>query len=293
MAEKDTNPGEQDPEQFNSMLNAAQKHVGNQNASGSLTQAQIEAMLAVNDDDEDEDDKTQPVSDDETEMLETQTADGEDAAIADKLREGLTADSQAAAEETEQKQKKKKEKKVKVKKEKKPMDKATLAKLLTAAAIIVAAVLGYCVCLFFFTDAIKTPAQEFAIRSAKAVNSKLSFGTEMYVYKAYVRSSKSSDECMLYAITSSKDAEKTDMYHVVIYHDQPNKINVYYTLDAENPEYIRMRDSEDEKLRIQASNLKHYSDEIVAADKEIQINSPEWVRIDSVVVNKNMKETSK
>ena len=283
------NVNEQSSDQFNSMLSAAQKQVGSSGGGNNgLTQAQIEAMLAVEDDDEE-----QPDEQSESESV-GETEDGgemqdEDASIADKLKEGIAADSQAAADETEAK--KKKEKKPKVKKEKKPLDKAALAKMLTAAAVVVAAVLGYLVCIVFFSDVIKTPNEEFAIKAAKAVNSNIARGTEMYVYKAYVRNGAAADECMLYAIISSKresGTEKTDMYRIVINHDSPNKINVYYTLDTESPEYIKMRDSDDEKLRIQASRLKSYSDDITAADREIQINSPEWHRIDCTVVNKGI-----
>ena len=161
-------------------------------------------------------------------------------------------------------------------------------RIITVAAVVVAAALGFCVSLLFFSDFIKTGPEEFSIKAANAVNSKLTINTEFYVYKAYVRSGKNADECMLYAITGSGGVDKTDIYHVVVYHENPGRINVYYTLDTKNPEYIRMRDSEDEKKRVQASLLKKYSDEIEAADREIQINDPAWEKIDCTKINRNI-----
>ena len=283
----------EDPEsaRFNSMLSAAKKKVvANDN---SLSQDQIEAMLSVNEpDDESEEQQKVPDSNkgksvEELLGMEPGEADNdEDSQIADKFREGITADSQAAADDVEQRNKKKKEKKPK--KEKKTLDKATLTRIIMVAAVVVAAALGFCVSLLLFSDLIKTGAEEFSIKAANAVNSKLPINTEMYVYKAYVRSGKSADECMLYAMTSRGGKDNTDIYHVVIYHDNPGRINVYYTLDTENPEYLRMKESDNEKERVQASLLKKYSDEIEAADREIQINSPEWEKIDCTKINRNI-----
>ena len=290
MADNETVREDEESEQFNSMLNAAQKHVGSKEGGSSLSQAQIEAMLAENDDDvPDATGTSGPGSDNADGSSGDDTpADyaDEDTAIADRLREGISADAQAAAEENEVKEKKKKEKKPKVKKEKKPLDKATLAKMLIAAAIVVALVLGYLVCLVFFTDVLKTPEEEFSIKAAAAVDSMLARGSEMYVYKAYVRNSASAEECMLYAVTMDGESEKTDMYHVVIYRDDPNKINVYYTLDTESRRYQKMHDSDDPAERILAANLKSYSDAIIAADKEIQIGTPGWIKIDCTMINK-------
>ena len=282
------------------MLSAAQKHVGVQSGgSGALTQAQIEAMLAG--EDEEEAVPAEPAAPQDSGSAEEKNKAkqeapkaeiDEDTAIADRLREGINADAQAAADETEEKARKKKEKKPKEKKEKKPLDKGTIAKILTVAAVIVAAALGYCICLLCFTDVFKSANEEFSIKAAKAVSGNLPAGSEMYFYKAYVRNGVSSDECMLYAVTSSEkkaNSEKTDMYRVVINRDEPNKINVYYTLDTDNPEYINMVESGDLELRIKASNLKNYSDSIYAADKEIQINSPSWEKIDCNIINKELR----
>ena len=287
MADNDTVQEDQGSDQFNSMLNAAQKHIGAQENGSSLSQAQIEAMLAEDDDD------TNTAGHDEAESSEGGAAEvpsDEDSDIAARFREGISADSQAAAEETEKKAKKKKEKKPKVKKEKKPLDKAQIAKLLIALSIIVALVLGYLVCLVFFTDVLKSPEQEFAIKAASAVASKLDPKTEMYVYKAFVRNGASAEECMIYAITLDAEKEKTDMYHVVIYNDAPNKINVYYTIDTESREYLNLHNSDDPEDRIYASTLKSYSDAITAADKEIQIGSPSWTKIDCTIINKALKK---
>lgn len=305
MAEENLNE-EQDKEseQFNSMLNAAQKQVGadggDAGSSGGLTQAQIEAMLAMSDDeDEDESDggdeeaassyedesNSEAGSSDESDGDSAGGDDDDDSAIADKFREGIAADAQAAAEATEEKSKKKKEKK---KKEKKPLDKAVLAKIVTALAVVVAAALGFCVCLLFFSDFIKTGNETFAIRSANWVNSKFQPNTEFYVYRAYVRNNSSSDECMLYGLTCYKGNETLDMYRVVFDHGGSGDVIIYYTIDENDPEYIKLKNSEEEKDRIRASYLKNCSDIIYASDKEIQINKPEWEKINCSLINKNI-----
>ncbi|MBP3857590.1 MAG: hypothetical protein IK990_18470 [Ruminiclostridium sp.] len=313
MAENEIVPEDQDSERFNSMLNAAQKQVGAKGGAkpadgksgASLTQAQIEAMLAG--ESFDDDNTAAAEKNDPGAAAETQTGrsaggsegaeeSDDDAAIADRFRNSISADSQAAAEETEKKTKKtkeKKEKKPKEKKEKKPLDPGTLAKILTAAAVVIACALGFLVNLLFFTDAIKTPNQEFSIRAANAVIKNLAPGTDIYVYKAYVRNGVSSDECMIYAVTDSErisGSEKTEMYRVVVNHDQPNRVNVYYTLDTESPEYLKMLDSGDETMQKKAIQLKNYSDAIYSCDKEIQISSPTWEKINSNTINKALKQ---
>ena len=49
-----------------------------------------------------------------------------------------------------------------------------------------------------------------------------------------------------------------------------------------------MRDSEDPEIRIQASVLKNYSDEIEAAHREISIGAPTWVSVDISEINSNI-----
>ena len=313
MAEENLNE-EQDKEseQFNSMLSAAQKHVGADGGSsgGGLTQAQIEAMLAMNDDDDDDDDDEDGGRDDgddgdkeaassyaddgadgaasgkkEPDNSDNDDSDDDDASIADKFREGIAADAQAAAEETEKKAKKKKEKK---KKEKKPLDKALLAKIVTALAVVVAAALGFCVSLLMFSDLIKTGNETFAIKAANWVNSKMPVNTELYVYKAYVRNNSGSDECMLYGLTSYGGSDKLDIYRVVLEHGGNGDVNIYYTIDENDPEYIKMKNSDEDEKRIRASYLKNCSDIIYASDKEIQINMPGWEKINCALINKNI-----
>lgn len=303
MADENLNE-EQDKEseQFNSMLSAAQKHVGGDGGSGGgLSQAQIEAMLAMSDDDDDDEEEESGSDDGDEEAASSYDDDGngdatagddsegsdgeDDAAIADKFREGIAADAQAAAEETEKKSKKKKEKK---KKEKKPLDKAVLAKIVTALAVVVAAALGFCVSLLMFSDMIKTGNETFAIKAANWVNTKFPINTEFYVYRAYVRNNSSSDECLLYGLTCYEGTEKLDIYRVVIEHDGKGDVNIYYTISEDDPQYLKLKNSEEEKDRIRASQLKNYSDTIYASDKEIQINKPEWEKINCSLINKNI-----
>ncbi len=289
LADNDTVQEDQDSDQFNSMLNAALKHINSQEISvGSLSQEQIEAMLA----DDDTGSTVNSGGSDDTSNTgdDPEMSSDEDLDIAERFREGISADSQAAAEETEKKEKKKKEKKPKVKKEKKPLDKAQIAKILIALSVVVALVLGFLICLVFFTDVLKTQEQEFAIKAAVSVASKFDPKTEMYVYKAFVRRGSASEECMLYAITMDAEKEKTDMYHVVIYNDSPNTINVYYTIDTESREYLSLHNSDDPEERVYASTLKSYSDAIAAADKEIQIGTPSWVKIDCTMINKALRK---
>lgn len=327
MDENENLGNELEDEQFNSMLSAAQKHVGASSdsgdadgdaasdnggfpapspslgvGSGKLSQAQIEAMLAINNSDTGgSDDDGGFSSTDDTggeaeaqEMPEPEPPD-EDAAIADRLREGIAAEMQASSEEaaaeaqqTEEAKKKKKEKAPKEKKEKQPIDPVVLWRGITVAAAVVAAALGFCICLLFFTDAIKSGNQDFAIKAANAVNSKLPVNTEFYVYKAYVNNGQLADECMLYGLTSFGGEDKLNIYRVVIEHDAPSIINVYYTLDTDSEEYRYMKESEDSRLRIQASQLKNHSDAIYDADREIQINSPKWEKIDCTIINRNI-----
>ena len=294
VAENDIMTEDQESERFNSMLSAAQKQVGVPSV-----QSQIAALLEDDDDDVPSNDTAPGMSETGYSGESYDTGEGgqkpapslaqivpdddDDFAIADRLRQKISEDAQMAAENTEAKAKK--EKKVK---EKKPLDKAALAKILTVAAVVVAAALGYCVSLLFFTDAIKTPEQEFSIKAANAVASKLTPGNEMYFYKAYFRKNASYSECMLYGISSDGSSEKTDMYHIVVNDDLPNQINVHYTIDPDSPEFLFLLGSANEDDRTRAERLKRFSDDITEADREIQINSPGWIKIDCTVINKNV-----
>lgn len=336
MDDNDNIVDEAENERFNSMLNAAQKHVGaSQDDSsgdqagggltaggGKLSQAQIEAMLALNtsgggfgDDEPPEDSgpETGPVGAPEPEhpKAEPELPKDEDQLIAEKLREGLAAEMQpqesepeAPAGEENGKKKAKKEKKPKGEKapkepkgkteaaaegetEKPPRDTSLLSKIITIAAAVVSLALGFCICLLMFTDFIKSGNEQFAIKAANAVNSKLKLNTEFYVYKAYVWNRELSDECMIYALTSYGGEDKMDIYRVVVEHSSPI-VNVYYTISEDDESYLRMKESDDSKIRIQASVKKQYSDTIYAADREIQINAPKWQKINCTVINKNI-----
>ena len=318
MAENDNivEEQDQDEERFNSMLNAAQKQVGavpgadssandsSSTTTGKLSQAQIEAMLALNSEtvisEQPDTVKDQNTAETQSSVEESQLNDvpkDEDDVIADKLREGIaaemqTAETEAAAEQPEdnnkKKKKEKKEKAPKEKKEKKPIDPVTLWRIITVAAAVVAAALGFCICLLMFTKVIKSGNEQFAIRAANAVNSKLEVNSEFYVYKAYVHNGALADECMLYALTSYGGVDKMNIYRVVVEHDTSWLTNLYYTIDENSESYISWKESDDSKKRIEASLRKSQSDEIYRIDKEIQINSPIWEKIDCVVINSNI-----
>ena len=185
-------------------------------------------------------------------------------------------------------QKKQKVKKEKPVKQKKTSDKPGLSMVVTIAAAAVSLALGFCVAMFIFMDAPQTKEEAFAVRSANALNSILEINEKLFVYKAYVRTGTAVDECMIYAITEFNDDVTPSKYRITVNKSDPNTINIYYTLDETSPEYIAMRDSEDPEIRIQASVLKNYSDEIESAHREISIGAPTWVSVDISEINSNI-----
>lgn len=172
--------------------------------------------------------------------------------------------------------------------EKKKKKKGVPSALITFLAVIVAAALGFCAAMVMFTDAVKTNEENFAIRAANALNSKLNVNQQLCVYKAYVRLGSGSDECVLYAVVDYDDKVTASIYRVVVESDAPDVINIYYSLDEEDPSYIAMKNSSDPETRIQASVLKNYSDSIDAACREIRIGSPSWTKIDISKINSSI-----
>lgn len=160
--------------------------------------------------------------------------------------------------------------------------------IVTVLAVVVALALGFCVSLLMFGNVIKTPEENFAIKAANAVNSKLNVNENLCVYKAYVRLGSAVDECILYAITDYKDVVSATKYRIVINKDNENVINIYYTVDETSEEYLAMKNSEDPEVRIQASVLKNYSDSIEDAHREISIGTPSWKSVDISEINSNI-----
>lgn len=160
--------------------------------------------------------------------------------------------------------------------------------IITIAVAVVAAALGFCVCLLLFGDIFKSGNEEFAIKAANAVNSSLPVNNELYIYKAYVKNGSAATECILYGVVDYNGEIKTDIFRVVVRNEEPNKLSVYYTVDENDEDYIAMKNSEDLEVKIQASILKNYSDGIYAADKEIRIGVPEWEDTDCGKINKNI-----
>jgi len=184
--------------------------------------------------------------------------------------------------------KEKKAKKEKPVKQKKASDKLSLPMLVTIAAAVVSLALGFCVAMFIFMDAPQTAEEAFAVRSANALNSMLSINERLFVYDAYVRTGTAVDECMLYAITEYDGSVSPAKYRITVNKSDSNTINIYYELDETSPEYLAMRDSMDPEVRIQASVLKNYSDQIAAADREISIGTPSWIHVDISEINSNI-----
>lgn len=160
--------------------------------------------------------------------------------------------------------------------------------IITIAVAVVAAALGFCVCLLLFGDIFKSGNEEFAIKAVNAVNSSLPVNNELYIYKAYVKNGSGATECILYGVVDYNGEIKTDMFRVVVRNDEPNKLSVYYTIDENDKDYIAMKNSDDSEMKIQASVLKNYSDSIYAADKEIRIGVPEWEKTDCGKINSNI-----
>ncbi len=183
----------------------------------------------------------------------------------------------------------KKEKPVKQKKQKKNNgNKPSLPMVVTIAATVVSLALGFCIAMFIFMDPPHTTEEKFAIRSTNALNSMLSINERLFVYDAYVRTGSAVDECMLYAITEYDDNVTAAKYRITVNKADSNTINIYYELDETSPEYLAMRDSSDPEVRIQASVLKNYSDQIAAAHREISIGTPTWVKVDVSEINSNI-----
>lgn len=173
-------------------------------------------------------------------------------------------------------------------KTKKKRKKGTPRALITFIAIIIAAALGFAAAMFMFTDAVNSAEDNFAIRSANAVNSTLRVNEKLYVYKAYVHCGAGADECILYYISDYNDEAKTSVCRVVVEKDSPDIINIYSSVDEDNSDFIAMKNSADAQTRVQASILKNYSDSIDAACREIRIGSPNWVKIDISKINSSI-----
>lgn len=184
--------------------------------------------------------------------------------------------------------KKQKVKKEKPAKQKMPSDKPALPMLVTIAAAVVSLALGFCVAMLIFMDAPRTKEEAFAVRSTNALNSMLSVNERLFVYDAYVRMGTAVDECLIYAITEYDDNVTAAKYRVTVNKTDSNTINIYYELDETNPEYLAMRDSMDPEVRIQASVLKNYSDQIQDAHREISIGTPSWIKVDISEINSNI-----
>lgn len=206
----------------------------------------------------------------------------------EKKEEAPAAKTEETPVAEEAPEKKKKARKEKLPRQKKTSDSKSLSMGLTVAAAAVSLALGFCIAMFIFMDPPQTKEEAFAVRSANALNSMLEVNERLFVYDAYVRMGTAADECILYAITEFDGNVTSSKYRVTVNKEDQNIINIYYTLDETSPEYIAMRDSDNPEIRIQASILKNYSDEIEAAHREISIGTPSWTAIDISEINSNI-----
>lgn len=286
-------------EEFNDLLNAANMKLSEEAEEASaaapgkdnisISQSQIDALLDGNVVDLTGLDAAIAQAG-AKEVIEEKT----ESQVSVKKEEALAAKTEEtpAAQETvpEKKEKKKKEK---APKQKKSSDGKSLSMAVTVAAAAVSLALGFCVAMLIFMDPPHTREEAFAIRSANALNGVLEVNERLFVYDAYVRMGSAYDECILYAITEFDGTVTPSKYRVTVNKEDQNTINIYYTLDETKSEYIAMRDSEDPELRIQASILKNYSDEIEAAHREISIGTPSWIAIDISEINSNITSVSR
>ena len=158
--------------------------------------------------------------------------------------------------------------------------------VLPVAGAVIACAAGFAASLIMNTDLIKSDNEEFAIKAANAFNSSLPINSELCVYRAYVRKSTSLDECILYTMNEYGGQLQTKICRVVVEHDKPDILNLYYVIDPESDSYLAMKNSADPKLRIEASLLKNYSDQIEASDVEIHTSkTSEWEQVDCSKIN--------
>lgn len=272
-------------QQFNSMLNAAKKHVGitdGDQSSDSHAQDALEALL--NDDDDDE---TSGASGENG--GEGASSSGEGEASSDGSEgEGAEAGTDGEGEEASGKKGKKKKKEPKPKKERKPINKVLIKRLIIVATVIIALCVGFLAPLIMFTDFIKTDSEKFAITAANAVNSRLRLNTEFYVYRCYVSKGAAAEECMLYGLTSYGGVEKLDIYRVVVENDDPETINIYYTVDVNSEEFQKQLNSSNAEDRIQAAQRQYHNDETMQRDTLIKEGSEDWEKVDCAVVNRHI-----
>ncbi len=284
-------------EEFNALLNAANKKLSGDNApaqessGGTISQSQIDALLGGNVVDltaappakapakptkkpaakpsEPKAEKKEETKADAPASEEAQTEKPADEP--EELPEDFIRALEATPEDNEPKNEKK-----------------GISFIITIAATVVAAALGFCVAMLIFGDVFDTAEERFAVKAANAVNSKLEVNENLCVYKAYVKRGTAADECILYAITDYKDVVTASKYRVVVNKDNEKVINIYNTVDENSAEYLAMKNSEDPEVRIQASLLKNYSDSIEAAHREISIGTPTWVSVDPDEINSNI-----
>ncbi|MBQ8411450.1 MAG: hypothetical protein IJX15_06975 [Ruminiclostridium sp.] len=293
----DTYDEEEQDEQFNSLLNAANKKLSEDNgepapegekSNSTISQSQIDALLGGNIVDlsgsgkpkktvkkESEKPLVSKIAEEkplEKEKAEEKSPEAAETAVKEAAEETETFEAAPAVSAPAAKKKKS----------------GNISAIVTVAAVVVALALGFCISLLMFGNVIKTPEESFAIKAANAVNSKLSVNENLCVYKAYVKLGAASDECIIYAITDYKDTVSASKYRVVINKEDENIINIYYTVDENSAEYLAMKNSEDPEVRIQASVLKNYSDSIEDAHREISIGTPSWKSVDISTINSNI-----
>lgn len=284
---------EEDEDNFNALLNEANKKLGEDGSAVTNNLAisdKIGDLLDGNVVDLTPEDKPDPVpapapapASAPARKPAAEPAKAEEVAPEEPPKEGKPVKEKKVKEK---KPKKVKEPKLKIPKEK--SEKGSVSFVITLIVAVVSLALGFFVSLFMFGDIFQTEEEKFAIMAANSVNSKLNVNEQLFVYKAYVNFGAASDECVIYAVKDYKERVFATKYRVVVNKNSPGVINIYYQIDENSEEYLAMKNSEDDEVRIQASILKNYSDSIEAAHREILIGSPKWIKVDISEINSNI-----
>ena len=185
----------------------------------------------------------------------------------------------------------KKPRKQKAKKEKIKHEKSGSKGGASPAAVVIAAVLrvavgrggGYFGKMFFFPDLPTPDCQEFAQKAVNTVLEKLSGDQELYIVEAYVKDGAVSSQCIFRALIENGNSEdiSSSWYRVKIDHDNTNP-SVSVQLDDE--EYERLRNSENSEERARAAVLKSNQNELDRCISEAAVGSG-WNSANTSLIN--------
>ena len=125
--------------------------------------------------------------------------------------------------------------------------------------------------------------QEFAQKAVNTVLEKLSGDQELYIVEAYVKDGAVSSQCIFRALIENGNSEdiSSSWYRVKIDHDNTNP-SVSVQLDDE--EYERLRNSENSEERARAAVLKSNQNELDRCISEAAVGSG-WNSANTSLIN--------